>query len=133
MPTPSALLRRREYVPNTVPRHNAVFNRHTKSLGSENEDIGRWFSPYNIVPSDDRRFRRKAQTFDEPPRLFLIPRRRYRPFDVHISGRALFFHPISEQQHEVKSQFKRVPAGLRLAQAASIVSGSPKNGSATAQ
>jgi hypothetical protein len=27
--------------------------------------------------------------------------------DVHISGRALFFHTIGEEQHEVKSQFKR--------------------------
>jgi hypothetical protein len=42
--------------------------------------------------------------------------------DVHISGRALFFHTISEQQHEVRSQFRPVPAELSLAQAASIVS-----------
>lgn len=42
--------------------------------------------------------------------------------DVHISGRALFFHTISEQQHEVRSQFRPVPAELRLAQAALIVS-----------
>jgi hypothetical protein len=29
--------------------------------------------------------------------------------DVHISGRALFFHTIGEQQHEVRSHFKPVP------------------------
>jgi len=41
--------------------------------------------------------------------------------DVHISGRALFFHSIGEQQHEVRSQFKPVPSGLSVAQAASMV------------
>jgi hypothetical protein len=41
--------------------------------------------------------------------------------DVHISGRALFFHTIGEQQHEVRSQFTPVPSGLSLAQAASMV------------
>jgi len=48
--------------------------------------------------------------------------------DVHISGRALFFHTIGEQQHEVKSQFKPVPSGLSLAQAASMVARSSKQG-----
>jgi hypothetical protein len=48
--------------------------------------------------------------------------------DVHISGRALFFHTIGEQQHEVRSQFKPVPSGLSLAQAAHIVAKSPKQG-----
>jgi hypothetical protein len=41
--------------------------------------------------------------------------------DVHISGRALFFHAIGAQQHEVRWQFKPVPPELRLAQAASMV------------
>lgn len=41
--------------------------------------------------------------------------------DVHISGRALFFHTIGEQQHEVRSQFTTVSSGLSLAQAASMV------------
>jgi hypothetical protein len=41
--------------------------------------------------------------------------------DVHISGRALFFHTIGEQQHEVRSQFTPVPSGLSLAQAASML------------
>ena len=41
--------------------------------------------------------------------------------DVHISGRALFFHSIGEQQREVRSEFKPVPSGISLAQAASIV------------
>jgi hypothetical protein len=41
--------------------------------------------------------------------------------DVHISGRALFFHTIGEQQHEVRWQFKPVPSGLSLAQAASML------------
>jgi len=41
--------------------------------------------------------------------------------DVHISGRALFFHSIGEQQHEVRSQFKPVPSGLSLVQAAHMV------------
>ena len=40
--------------------------------------------------------------------------------DVHISGRALFFHTIGEQQHEVRSQFKPVPPDLTVAEAASI-------------
>ncbi|HMJ23588.1 MAG TPA: hypothetical protein VK513_16855 [Terriglobales bacterium] len=44
--------------------------------------------------------------------------------DVHISGRALFFHSIGEQQHEVRSQFKPVPSGLSLAEAVSVVKGS---------
>jgi hypothetical protein len=48
--------------------------------------------------------------------------------DVHISGRALFFHSIGEQQHEVRSQFKPVPSGLSLAQAASMVAKSSKQG-----
>ena len=48
--------------------------------------------------------------------------------DVNISGRALFFHTIGEQQHEVKSQFKPVPSGLSLAQAASMVAKSSKQG-----
>jgi len=41
--------------------------------------------------------------------------------DVHISGRALFFHPIGEEQHEIKSRFKPVPSGLSLKQAASML------------
>ena len=41
--------------------------------------------------------------------------------DVHISGRALFFHTIAEQQHEVETRFKPVPAGISLQQAASLV------------
>ena len=49
--------------------------------------------------------------------------------DVHISGRALFFHTIGEQQREVRSQFKPVPSGLSLAQAASMVAESSKQGS----
>ena len=40
--------------------------------------------------------------------------------DVHITGRALFFHTIGEQQHEVRSQFKPVPPDLTVAEAASI-------------
>jgi len=48
--------------------------------------------------------------------------------DVNISGRALFFHTIGEQQHEVKSQFKPVPSGLSLAQAASMVAKNSKQG-----
>jgi hypothetical protein len=46
--------------------------------------------------------------------------------DVHISGRALFFHSIGEQQHEMRSQFKALPSGLSLAEAVSIVKGSSK-------
>ncbi len=40
--------------------------------------------------------------------------------DVHIAGRALFFHTISEQQTEVKSEFQPVPANISLAKAASL-------------
>jgi hypothetical protein len=45
--------------------------------------------------------------------------------DVHIAGRALFFHTIGEQQHEVRSQFKAVPPDLSVTQAASMAAGSP--------
>ena len=38
--------------------------------------------------------------------------------DVQISGRALFFHTIGEQQHEVKSQFAPVRPDLGVAEAA---------------
>jgi hypothetical protein len=48
--------------------------------------------------------------------------------DIDISGRALFFHSIGEQQHEVRSQFKPVPSGLSLAQAASMMTKSPNQG-----
>jgi len=41
--------------------------------------------------------------------------------DVQISGRALFFHTIGEQQHEVKSQFEPVRSDLGLAEAAARV------------
>ena len=38
--------------------------------------------------------------------------------DVQITGRALFFHTIGEQQHEVKSQFEPVRPDLGVAEAA---------------
>jgi hypothetical protein len=41
--------------------------------------------------------------------------------DVQISGRALFFHTIGEQQHEVKSQFEQVRPDLGVAEAAARV------------
>jgi hypothetical protein len=40
--------------------------------------------------------------------------------DVHISGKALFFHTISEQQHEIESNFKPVPADISLKEAAEL-------------
>jgi len=43
--------------------------------------------------------------------------------DVHISGRALFFHTIGEQQREVRSQFQPVRPQLSLAEAASRIAG----------
>jgi hypothetical protein len=43
--------------------------------------------------------------------------------DVHITGRALFFHTIGEQQHEVRNQFQSVPPDLSLRDAASRVTG----------
>ena len=42
--------------------------------------------------------------------------------DVHITGRALFFHTIGEQQHEVRSHFKAVPPDLTVAKAAREIS-----------
>jgi hypothetical protein len=45
---------------------------------------------------------------------------------VYISGRALFFHTIGDQQREVRSQFKRVRPDLSLAEAASIAAGTAK-------
>jgi hypothetical protein len=41
--------------------------------------------------------------------------------DVQISGRALFFHTIGEQQHEVKSQFEPIRPDLGVAEAAARV------------
>lgn len=41
--------------------------------------------------------------------------------DVHIDGRALFFHTIGEQQHEVMTQFQEVPQNVSLKQAAAMV------------
>jgi hypothetical protein len=45
--------------------------------------------------------------------------------DVHISGRALFFHTISEQQSEVKTGFQPVPRHITLAHAAATVQHPP--------
>jgi hypothetical protein len=50
--------------------------------------------------------------------------------DVHITGRALFFHTIGEQQHEVRSQFKPVPLDLTVAEAISIAARDSKAASA---
>src|SRR5256885_1513366 len=38
--------------------------------------------------------------------------------DVHITGRAIFFATIKQQQHEVRSDFREVPPGTTLAKAA---------------
>jgi hypothetical protein len=43
--------------------------------------------------------------------------------DVHITGRALLFHTIGEQQHEVRSDFQAVPPDLSLGDAASKATG----------
>jgi hypothetical protein len=48
--------------------------------------------------------------------------------DVHISGHALFFATIQEQQHEVMSDFQQVPPNITLAKAADIL-----NAAASAQ
>ena len=53
--------------------------------------------------------------------------------DVHIHGHALFFHTISEDQHEVKSEFQPVPADIKLAQAASLAEHGNENVSASAR
>jgi len=45
--------------------------------------------------------------------------------DVHISGRALFFHTIGEQEHEVKSQFELVRPDLSVMEAAARVAKIP--------
>ena len=41
--------------------------------------------------------------------------------DVHISGKALFFHTIGEQQHESMTDFKPVPTDISLQRAAKMV------------
>jgi len=41
--------------------------------------------------------------------------------DVHISGRALFFATIKEQQHEVMTDFHEVPPGTTLARSAEML------------
>ena len=51
--------------------------------------------------------------------------------DVHIGGKALFFHTISEQQSEVESEFQPVPANIKLAQAASLAEKGNENLSAS--
>lgn len=43
--------------------------------------------------------------------------------DVDINGRALFFHTISEQQHERMTGFHQVPKDISLADAAKIARG----------
>lgn len=43
--------------------------------------------------------------------------------DVHISGHALFFATIKEQQHELMTGFREVPPGTTLAQAADMLKG----------
>jgi len=45
--------------------------------------------------------------------------------DVHITGRALFFKTIKEQQHEICSKFHRVPDSLSLSQAAEMLIKNP--------
>src|SRR5581483_9104529 len=52
--------------------------------------------------------------------------------DVHISGRALFFHTISEQQHELMMHFEPVPSNISLKQAAAIVEKPQPEGKALA-
>jgi hypothetical protein len=41
--------------------------------------------------------------------------------DVHIRGKALFFKTISEQQHEVRSDFRQVSGSITLEQAAKML------------
>ena len=41
--------------------------------------------------------------------------------DVHITGKALFFKTISEQQHEERGALHRVPGNLELAQAVEML------------
>lgn len=50
--------------------------------------------------------------------------------DVHIEGKALLFKTISEQQHQENTDFRSVPAGLSLAQAASLLEKSPETSAA---
>ena len=50
--------------------------------------------------------------------------------DVHIQGRALFFHTISEQQTEAKTDFQQVPSNISLAQAAALAEHGNLNASA---
>jgi hypothetical protein len=42
---------------------------------------------------------------------------------VHMSGRALFFATINQQQDEVMSNFHEVPPGTTLAKAADLLKG----------
>jgi hypothetical protein len=53
--------------------------------------------------------------------------------DVHIHGHALFFHTISEDQHEAKSEFQLVPADIKLTQAAALAEHGTENVSASAR
>jgi len=50
--------------------------------------------------------------------------------DVHMRGRALFFHTIHEQQSESESDFQRVPDGTTLQQAAALAEHGSLNASA---
>jgi len=49
---------------------------------------------------------------------------------VHISGKALFFKTIGEQEDEVKTQFRRTPPATTLQQAADILKAEPTSLSA---
>jgi hypothetical protein len=53
--------------------------------------------------------------------------------DVHIHGRALFFHTISENQTEVQSEFQPVPANISMAQAAALAEHGNLSASAAAK
>jgi hypothetical protein len=46
--------------------------------------------------------------------------------DVHISGHALFFATIKDQQHKVMTNFHEVPPGTTLARAAEMLKESPQ-------
>ena len=64
---------------------------------------------------------RKGGTFDVQQTEVLPGHWELTLIDVHISGKALLFKTINEQQHETRSDFRRVPDKLTLAQAAEML------------
>src|ERR1700723_2686534 len=73
-----------KHVPGTVADDNTVFDRHSQTLRSENEYIGRGFRFYHVVASDHHGLRRDLQVSQQTRRLFSVPCGGDRPADTGL-------------------------------------------------